>query len=272
MMSSLISQVINLSYTGQYVTKRLAQVQRLFSSKTEAFRFIIWLSIDFILGYLASELIRSEAEADKLAQVALFGADQVVLNLRKLIKWLMGAPAGLKLNSVLSMCLGRFFLYHIHLWVTFLHVATPYVSHFLTNYCLEALSKMGICMQLSLFQDAFNLLTFHIHCFYAYARRLFLSQSCGLMSLWRLFRGKKYNPLRDRVDTSSNNTPDQLFLGALAFTILLFLYPTTLMYFTVFKGLEFVLTMINVLIQTLCDFLCQQAVSSEEKNEIKWIC
>ena len=228
-----VLQVINVSYTGQYLMKRISQVQKL-NNNADAIKFVICLSIDFVLGYLASELIsKSGTEADKWAHIVLFGADQVVLNLRRLITWLMGAPAGLKLNSVLSMCLGRFFLYHIHLWVTFLHVATPYVSHFLTNYCLEVLSKMGICMQISLFQDAFNLLTFHIHCFYAYARRLFVSQSCGLMSLWRLFRGKKYNPLRDRVDTSSNNTPDQLFLGALAFTILLFLYPTTLMYFAV---------------------------------------
>ena len=269
-MSALILQMINISYTGQYLTKRFCQLKK-FSSQTDAFRFFTWLTIDFVIGYLASEMIRSEADANKLAQIALLGADQVVLNLRKLITWLMGAPAGLKLNSVLSMCLGRFFLYHIHLWVTFLHVATPYVSYFLTNYCLEALSKMGICMQLSLFQDAFNLLTFHIHCFYAYARRLFVSQSCGLMSLWRLFRGKKYNPLRDRVDTSSYNAPDQLFLGALAFTILLFLYPTTLMYFTVFKALEFVLTVINGLIQALSNFICQQAVPQEEIIEIKWI-
>ena len=101
MTTALIRQVMNVSYTGQYLTKRLSQVQK-FSSKTDAFRFIIWLSIDFVLGYIASEVLRSEAEADKIAQVALFGADQVVLNLRKLITWLMGAPAGLKLNSVLS--------------------------------------------------------------------------------------------------------------------------------------------------------------------------
>ena len=81
MMSELIGQVINVSYTGQYLTKRWSQVQK-FSSRSDVFRFIIWLSIDFIVGYLASEVIRSEAEADKLAQIALFGADQVVLNLR----------------------------------------------------------------------------------------------------------------------------------------------------------------------------------------------
>ena len=58
---------------------------------------------------------------------------------------------------------------------------------------------------MSVFQDTLNLITFHVHCFYAYARRIFVSQSSGLLSLWRLFRGKKYNPLRDRVDSSPNN-------------------------------------------------------------------
>ncbi len=262
-------QAVNASYIGQYLSERYAQLKKLSKHEASVLRFALWLLIDVIVGILVSEAFKTEADAEKLAQFALFGADQVVLHLRKLITWLMGAPAGLKLNSVLSMSLGRFFLYHIHLWVTFLHVTTPYVSHFLTSYCLRALSKMGLCMQLCVLQDAFNLITFHIHCFYAYARRLFVSQSRGLMSLWRLFRGKKYNPLRDRVDTSYSNV-DQLFLGTLAFTIMLFLFPTTLMYFTVFKALEFVLTVINVTIQTLTMTVCKRAVIYEEKIEISW--
>ena len=86
-------------------------------------------------------------------EFALEGADLVVHGLRRLITWLMGAPAGLKLNSVLSHSLGKFFLYHIHLWRTFLHVITPYVSH-----CLHAglewrwSSSIGFCLQLSFAQ------------------------------------------------------------------------------------------------------------------------
>lgn len=263
-----VKNVVGTSYTGQFLMKRIEQIQCIKSDSS--FRFGLWIMIDLVLGYVTSEAVRNEANADRLAEAALFGADEVVLSLRKLITWLMGAPAGLKLNSVLSMCLGKFFLYHIHLWVTFLHVTTPHVSHFLTNYCLEALSKMGLCLQLCVIQDAFNIITFHVHCFYAYARRLFVSQSHGLMSLWRLFRGKKYNPLRDRVDTSSNNV-DQLFLGTLAFTILLFLYPTTLMYFSVFKVLEFVLTVINLSVQAVTNFVSNLALYPVEENPVKWI-
>ena len=91
-----------------------------------------------------------------MLEFALEGADLVVHGLRRLITWLMGAPAGLKLNSVLSHSLGKFFLYHIHLWRTFLHVITPYVSH-----CLHAglewrwSSSIGFCLQLSFAQGIF---------------------------------------------------------------------------------------------------------------------
>jgi len=68
-------------------------------------------------------------------------------------------------------------------------------------------------------------------------RRLFLSQTSGLTSLWRLFRGKKWNPLRQRVD-SMPHTVEQLFVGTVGFTVLLFLYPTTLVFYVIFGSLE----------------------------------
>ena len=58
--------------------------------------------------------------------------------------------------------------------------------------------------------------------------RLYSLQVSGLVAL-----GRKHNPLRGRVD-SCQYSPDQLFVGTLAFTILLFLFPTTFMYYIVF--------------------------------------
>jgi len=40
----------------------------------------------------------------------------VASELDKLINWMMGIPAGLKLNQPLAYFLGHFFLYHIFLW------------------------------------------------------------------------------------------------------------------------------------------------------------
>ena len=53
--------------------------------------------------------------------------------------------------------------------------------------------------------------------------------------------GKKYNPLRDRVD-SADCSVEQLFLGTVIFTILLFLFPTSLTFYCVFLGLKTVVT------------------------------
>ena len=42
----------------------------------------------------------------------------VAEELQHLLQWLMGAPAGLKMNRALDQVLGRFFLYHLHLWIS----------------------------------------------------------------------------------------------------------------------------------------------------------
>jgi len=48
----------------------------------------------------------------------------VASELEKLINWMMGVPAGLKLNQPLAYFLGQFFLYHIFLWKGVLRVQT----------------------------------------------------------------------------------------------------------------------------------------------------
>jgi len=155
--------------------------------------------------------------------------------LQALIEWLMGNPAGLKLNRPLNETLGKFFLYHIYLWRTYITFVYP-----LLNYVAAMLRFswiLGLTFQLAFLSDLLSLLTIHIYCFHVYAARLYQLQINALMSLWRLFRGKKYNPLRNRVDTAECDT-QQLFLGTLIFTVLIFLLPTVLVYYVVFSVLR----------------------------------
>lgn len=58
-------------------------------------------------------------------------------------------------------------------------------------------------------------------------------QISGLIALLRLFVGRKYNPLRGSID-SCEYTNQELFVGTVAFTILLLLLPTTALYYIVF--------------------------------------
>ncbi len=140
----------------------------------------------------------------------------------------------------------RFFLYHIHLWVTFLDLSGPFVSEAL-EAATSAVSCLGLCLQLSLTLDVFNVVTLHVHAFYAYARRLFIVEWSGLAGFWRMFRGKRYNPLRKRVE-SWNYRTEQLYVGALLFTIMVFLFPTVAAYAAVFWLLEMAVAGTNLVV------------------------
>ena len=84
--------------------------------------------------------------------------------------------------------------------------------------------------------------------------RLYRLQVCALGSLWRLFRGKKQNLLRHRVDSVAYDI-DQLFVGTLLFTILLFLLPTTALYYFVFTTVwlwQMYLILVNLRLRITC--------------------
>ena len=69
-----MEQFVKASYTIQHLLHRYDQLKRL---KNElAFRFGLWMMIDLVLGFIASEIVRKEASEEKLAEVALHGADQ----------------------------------------------------------------------------------------------------------------------------------------------------------------------------------------------------
>lgn len=201
--------------------------------------------IDIILGILVLQLLLEYFNDVSPSQVLLTNAEKVVVSLKNLIHWLMGAPAGLKLNYAFNNMLGKFFLYHIHLWWTFLIFITPVM-----DFAFEVLllfGRLGITFQISIASDLLALISFHTYCIYVYAARLFNIQVYAITSLFRLFLGKKKNPLRERVD-SCQYKPDQLFVGTLLFTILLFLIPTTWVYYTVFTTVnkEIFLILINL--------------------------
>ena len=63
--------------------------------------------------------------------------------------------------------------------------------------------------------------------------RIYKLERDALSSLFRLFRGKKLNPLRSRIDSYLYDV-DQLFIGTLGFCVVFFLFPTILMYYVVF--------------------------------------
>jgi phosphatidylinositol N-acetylglucosaminyltransferase subunit Q len=91
----------------------------------------------------------------------------------------------------------------------------------------------GGTMPISLFADFATILTLHIYAFYIAAARIFHWQLTILTSLFHLFRGKKRNTLRNRIDSCQYDL-DQLLLGTILFTVLFFLLPTVFVFYLTF--------------------------------------
>lgn len=190
---------------------------------------ILAILMDIILGYIALQLLSQDK---KDISIALMGVlERLINSLYSLLKWLMGAPVGLKLNNAFNKMLGKYFSYHVQLWWLFLDVSGEKLDVILHIY--HYIGFLGFTFQSAIISDLIVIATFHSYCIYVYAARLFNIQISGLIALLRLFVGRKYNPLRGGID-SCEYTNQELFVGTVAFTILLLLLPTTTLYYIVF--------------------------------------
>ncbi|GLD98965.1 hypothetical protein PINS_up007683 [Pythium insidiosum] len=152
----------------------------------------------------------------------------------------MGAPAGFKLNLPLASIMGNGILLWLDLWEFVFDsilelIAVPNVSASgLYAVALTIAQHMGMTLQLSLAADAIGLLTWSSSWVYLYFTKLNAVQFSLLSSLLKLFLGKKNNVLRKRVDSCDYDV-NQLLLGTLLFTILVFLVTTNAVFFVFFS-------------------------------------
>ena len=145
------------------------------------------VAIDVSLGITFCFTINFISSANNISQAILNWRDATKHSLDELLNWLMGAPAGLKLNRDLTVFLGHFFLYHIQIWMGYLSLIEIYLETIVQAVICSGC--LGLTFMLSLANDAVSVLTFHLYCFYVYAARIYSLQIHALLSLARLFRG-----------------------------------------------------------------------------------
>lgn len=154
-----------------------------------------------------------------------------VTSYEHLISWLMGWPAGLKLNNNLNKFLGEMFLWMLNLWS---HFSNAHATNFYAIFMFVILcSLVGMSTLCALLVDILTLITVHLRFIGFISTKIHRFQSYVLFTLFQLFRGKKWNSLRNRYDAADYNS-DQLLIGTILFTILAYLYPTVLTYFVPF--------------------------------------
>lgn len=202
----------------------------------------LWLvANDIIMGVaFGTYLIENNVEVAK--GITWVGKTCMVEGLGRMISWLRDWPAGLKLNNELAAFLAELFTYLIEFWagirnlerVLMIGYVTALQPHFPLIITVVGYSGfIGMSLSISLLSDLLSLLTMHISSFYIASARIYDWQLSILISLFHLFRGKKRNVLRDRIDSCDYDL-DQLLLGTIMFTLLAFLFPTVMVFYFAF--------------------------------------
>ena len=123
----------------------------------------------------------------------------------------------------------------------------PILPHII--YFIGFSSFAGATMPIALFSDLLSLLTVHIYSFYVASARIFHWQWTILISLFHLFRGKKHNVLRNRIDSCDYDL-DQLLLGTILFTLLFFLLPTVVVFYFAFALARMAIIVLKAMLDT----------------------
>uniref|UniRef100_F6R1F8 Phosphatidylinositol N-acetylglucosaminyltransferase subunit Q-like n=2 Tax=Ciona intestinalis TaxID=7719 RepID=F6R1F8_CIOIN len=238
-----IIYLLQLSSVGSLFLHKLKVVKN--RNKTQA----ISLFVDLLLGILFYFIVSNNlTPISDQSFTFVPSVDYIGIQVEHLIRWLMGIPIGLKLNSNLNQFLGKFFLHHVRLWLEYIHVlSAAFWDESQHKDLLEWLLLIccgGFSFVFAILSDLTAILSFHIYCFYVYATRVYGLQMHGIISLGRLFRGLKRNPLRQRIDSMTQQS-ERLFIGTLVFTALLFLLPTTMLYYVIFAALRLVIMAIQ---------------------------
>ncbi|KAL8695354.1 MAG: hypothetical protein Q9218_000113 [Villophora microphyllina] len=236
----------------QYLTlrKRKDEWDSITDKHPDYIRFYnsLWLvANDVIIGIAIGTYINDNAEW-VASQINTILGDWTVEGLRNMILWLTDAPAGFKLNNELAVFLGALFIWVIDYWKECVGSLQPYLPRVI--YFIGFSSFAGASMPIALFSDLLSALTIHIYCFYTASARIFHWQLTIIVSLFHLFRGKKHNVLRNRIDSCDYDL-DQLLLGTIFFTLLSFLLPTVVVFYLTFTSARMAIIFLKAALDTL---------------------
>ncbi|KUI72317.1 N-acetylglucosaminyl-phosphatidylinositol biosynthetic protein gpi1 [Cytospora mali] len=240
----------------QYVTlrQRKNDWESVTTSHPDYIRFYnsLWLvANDVIIGIALGSYIIDNAGwvAD---QISVILTTYTVEALQSGISWLMGWPAGLKLNTELAAFLGDLFLWVIDYWASCIDALRPALPAVI--WFIGFTSFAGASMPIAVFSDLLSILTIHIYSFYLASARIYHWQLTILISLFHLFRGKKHNVLRNRIDSCDYDL-DQLLVGTIVFCLLLFLLPTVVVFYLNFAIARMVIISLKAAFDTLLSCL-----------------
>ncbi|GLB42793.1 putative N-acetylglucosaminyl transferase component (Gpi1) [Lyophyllum shimeji] len=232
--------------------RRMSTPMHIYSARYTNFFNTVWLILnDITIGVaLGSFICENYIVLSRMLISTVEGS--LIDRVQWTLQWLDSWPAGLKLNTELSHFYSHTFIGLVTLWGGFLRQGAPYLP--LIIYFIGTLSCGGVTLAISLFLDMLALLTAHIYLCYVLSGAVYQWMLKTAGSLWNLFRGKRYNVLRDRTDSWEYDL-DQLLFGTILFTLVAFLFPTVLAYYALFALMRLCVLVLRASLETLLAFM-----------------
>ncbi|KAK6945212.1 Phosphatidylinositol N-acetylglucosaminyltransferase subunit Q/GPI1 [Dillenia turbinata] len=219
-----------------------------YAEKAALRKHFLWSNIaaDILLGNFVGLALLISAESTCI-WVLNYASDIRNNLLRTGCVWLMGVPAGFKLNTELAGILGMISLNIIQIWSTFSFFVGFFLIYFIKGIAISGM-VFGFTIPAALTIDTIRLSALHVSTIHWLLSVLYSVQIQALAALWRLFRGRKWNPLRKRFD-SYDYSVEQHVVGSLLFSPLLLLLPTTSVFYIFFSILESTISLICIMIE-----------------------
>ncbi|CAL5000285.1 unnamed protein product [Urochloa decumbens] len=219
-----------------------------YAHKAAIRKHALWSSIavDLLMGFVLGAAFLLNTDTICICTIALVHHMTDAI-LRSGCVWLMGVPAGFKLNTELAELLGMISLNAVQIYSTLWFFVGGYLRHILQGIAFSGII-LGLTAPVSFFIDIIQLATLHVTMLHWLISSIYSRQIQTVASLWRLFRGRKWNPLRQRLD-SYDYTVEQHVVGSLLFTPVLLLIPTTSVFYVFFSILTTTVIWVCVMLE-----------------------
>ncbi|GAA5978717.1 hypothetical protein JCM10908_004457 [Rhodotorula pacifica] len=207
---------------------------------------LLWLCInDIIVGVALGTFIRDNRGLF-LSVTETFVRTYVLGYLRDLLLWLSSWPMGIKLNDEIAAVICRAFLGLSNLWE---HVCLePMLAH-LPVGLIGLTGILGASTLFALIADLLSVLTLPFFACYVVATFTFRQSFSMLHALFDVFRGRKFNPLRNRTEPATYEV-DELLLGTILFVMLSAIFPTIAAFYLAFASSRLLILALQNLLMT----------------------
>lgn len=184
---------------------------------------------------------------DMLIRVAhVIGKPLHHASIEEKVNWLLGHPAGFKPNKQMAYFIGHVIKYLIEQWENmsdYLNASKPLIIIY-----LSVVGSLGASLQAAALHDLLFLCQVWILGLYSFIAGSYWYTISLLSTLQGLFRGRKFNTIRMRTDSTSFGVAE-MYLGVMIVSIILFLLPTLAMfYYYVFMSIILFVMAIQLLL------------------------